>query len=502
MNDAPDAMLLEQFARNQSEMAFAALVKRHISLVYSVALRKTGNLEQAQDVTQAVFIILARKAGSLGAKTVLPGWLYHTARLTAANARRAEIRRIRHEQEAFMQSSMNEAAPDELWRELSPLLEDALAAMTASDRDALVLRYFQSLSLAEVGAALGINESVAQKRVSRALEKLRCFFARRGVSSTTAIIAGTISSNCLQTPPPALAQSVTAAALVKGAAASTSTLTLVKGALKAMAWTKAKTATFTIIGVIAATVTATVTVKKVVSANRQALYEKIFANPDASRIPALESAPPALIIRPTRHPNLQYGIGDAHGRCVYDAIKLSELIALAYGADATRVIMPSDVQDASYDYLNTLPSRQNEALREALQKQFGLVARPEIRPTDILLLTTSDPALLESFRTRGGAFACYGTGRGDMQIRYFTNAPLSLLADHEIEGYFQKPCILDVDPNAKYDFSFSWQEPAGLSGEARLEALRPVMDELLRHLGLELVPTNMPVNMLVVEKAG
>ncbi len=260
MNDAPDAILLEQFARNQSEEAFAELVKRHISLVYSVAFRKTGNPQQAEDITQAVFIILARKADSLGRKTVLPGWLYHTARLAAANANRAEMRRIRHEQEAFMQSTENEAAPDAFWRELSPMLEDAMAGLGANDRDTLVLRYFQNLRLAEVGAALGITEGVAQRRVSRALEKLRRLFARRGLHSTTTIIAGALSSNSLQAAPPALAQSVTAGALAKGAAASTSTLTLVKGALKIMAWTKAKTAIAIGIGIIAATGTATVVV--------------------------------------------------------------------------------------------------------------------------------------------------------------------------------------------------------------------------------------------------
>jgi RNA polymerase sigma factor (sigma-70 family) len=120
MSDAPDTELLEQFARNQSEAAFAELVQRHIGLVHSVALRHTANPEQAQDITQAVFIILSRKAASLGPKVVLPGWLYHTVRLTAANFQRAEMRRIHREQEAFMQSTLEEPASDALWRELSP----------------------------------------------------------------------------------------------------------------------------------------------------------------------------------------------------------------------------------------------------------------------------------------------------------------------------------------------------------------------------------------------
>jgi RNA polymerase sigma factor (sigma-70 family) len=234
MNDTPDAELLKQFARNQSEAAFAELVERHIGLVFSIAFRKTGNPQQAEDITQAVFIILARKAGSLGPKTVLPGWLHHTARLTAANLQRAELRRIHREQEAFMQSTITESATDALWRELSPLLDDAVASLGTSDRDAIVLRYFQNRSLAEVGATLGANEGAARMRVNRALEKLRKFFNKRGVISTTAVIAVAISNNSAQAVPAGLAKTISTVALAKGAVASAAILALVKTTLLTM----------------------------------------------------------------------------------------------------------------------------------------------------------------------------------------------------------------------------------------------------------------------------
>jgi RNA polymerase sigma factor (sigma-70 family) len=245
MTDVPDDRLLEQFARNGSEEAFAALVQRHIPLVHSVALRHTVNPQHAEDITQAVFVILARKAGALGRKTVLPGWLYHTARLTAANLQRAEARRVRREQEAFMQSQLEEPATDNLWRELSPQLDEAMAGLGTAERDALVLRYFQNKSMAEVAKFLGLEENTAQKRVSRALEKLQKFFTKRGMDSTAAAIAENISAHSVQAVPVALAKSVTAVALAKGATVSTSTLTLIKGALKIMAWTKVKTASAT-----------------------------------------------------------------------------------------------------------------------------------------------------------------------------------------------------------------------------------------------------------------
>src|SRR5580765_11644 len=114
-----DAELLRQFVRTHSDEAFAALVSRHVSLVYSAALRKTGNPNAAEEITQAVFVILARKAKSLGPKTVLSGWLYQTARLTAANYLRAESRRARREQEAYMQSLSNETGSD-IWLQIAP----------------------------------------------------------------------------------------------------------------------------------------------------------------------------------------------------------------------------------------------------------------------------------------------------------------------------------------------------------------------------------------------
>jgi len=239
LND--DIALLREYARTNSESAFATLVSRHLNLVYSVALRQVRDAHLAEEITQAVFIILARKADSLGDQTILPGWLCRTARYASANALTIQRRRQHREQEAFMQSILNEAESAETWNQIAPLLDGAMEKLGQKDHDALVLRFFENKTFAEVGATLGASEDAAKMRVNRALEKLRKFFGRRGVSSTTAIIAGTISANSVQAAPVALAKSVTAVAIAKGAAASGSTLTLIKGALKIMAWTKAKT---------------------------------------------------------------------------------------------------------------------------------------------------------------------------------------------------------------------------------------------------------------------
>jgi RNA polymerase sigma factor (sigma-70 family) len=241
MQHLADMELLERYLEDDSEDAFAVLVNRHVNLVYSAAWRKTGNAAAAEEITQAVFIILARKARGLSKKTLLSGWLYQTARFTAANYLKNEIRRVRREQEASMQSSSNESETG-LWPQIAPLLEDALGRLGEKDRNAVVLRFFEQRSFQEVGAMLGATENAAKKRIARALEKLRQGFLKRGVVSTTAIIAGALTAHSVQAAPAAVATATTAAAIGKGAAAGGSTLTLIEGALKIMAWTKAKTA--------------------------------------------------------------------------------------------------------------------------------------------------------------------------------------------------------------------------------------------------------------------
>jgi RNA polymerase sigma factor (sigma-70 family) len=263
MTDVNDMDLVRRYADSKSEPAFAELVHRHINLVYSVALRCVNNVQDAQDVTQAVFVILAKKAAGLREHTTLTGWLYETTRFTAMGFLRTKTRRQFREQEAYMQSNLNESDASSAWQQLAPLLENAMTRLNEKERTVLALRFFENKSGTETAALLRIQEWAAHKRMGRALEKLRKFFSKRGMTFSAATIAGAMSAHSVQAAPVGLAKTISVVAMTKGAAAGGSTLALVKGALKIMAWTKAKTAVVVGVGVLLAAGTTTVTVKEI-----------------------------------------------------------------------------------------------------------------------------------------------------------------------------------------------------------------------------------------------
>ena len=207
-----DSDLLRQFANHRDEVAFAELVRRHADFVYSVALRVTCNGALAQDVTQSVFTTLAKQAGKLQHYETLLGWLHTTTRHLAINAVRGEARRRAREQEATAMQNIN-SAPETNWAEIGPLLDEAVGQLKETDRDAVLLRFFKNLSHQEVGAALGLGEDAARKRVDRALEKLREHFARRGVTASSAILTSAILENSVQAAPLGLVAQATTAAL-------------------------------------------------------------------------------------------------------------------------------------------------------------------------------------------------------------------------------------------------------------------------------------------------
>ena len=195
----PDAELLQEFARDHSEEVFATLVSRHVDLVYSVALRQVRSPQLAQDVAQTVFIDLSRNADKLAPATILTAWLYRVTRRTAIDVVRSESRRQLREQIAVELATMN--LPDSHWTQIEPLLDEAMDTLDDADRSSILLRYFENKSLREVGQTLGTAADAAQKRVSRAVERLREFFSKRGVTVGASGLAVVISANAVQAAP-------------------------------------------------------------------------------------------------------------------------------------------------------------------------------------------------------------------------------------------------------------------------------------------------------------
>jgi RNA polymerase sigma factor (sigma-70 family) len=216
-----DLELLARYTRQHAEDAFAELVRRHLGLVYSAALRQVRSPQLAEEVGQSVFTDLARSAAKLKPDTVLTAWLYQITRRTAIDVVRREASRQLREQIATEMNAMNATTAD--WTHIEPLLDEAMHALDETDRTAVLLRYFENKSLREVGATLGTSENAAQKRLARAVERLREFFAKRGVTVGASGLVVVISANAVQAAPIGLAVTISTTVLVAGTTCSTIT---------------------------------------------------------------------------------------------------------------------------------------------------------------------------------------------------------------------------------------------------------------------------------------
>jgi RNA polymerase sigma factor (sigma-70 family) len=224
---AEDSQLLRRFANEHSESAFGELVARHLPLVYSTALRQTfGDTHLAQDVAQLVFADLARKAPSLSENVILAGWLHRATIFAARQTLRGEHRRRLREQHAVTMNAIQSESESADWQQIRPLLDEALERLNKTDRDALLLRFFEQQSLAQIGTNLGSTEDAARKRIARALEKLRAMLQRRGVTTTAVSLSTAISANAVQVAPAGLAATLTKTSFI--AAGTGTTLTLLK----------------------------------------------------------------------------------------------------------------------------------------------------------------------------------------------------------------------------------------------------------------------------------
>lgn len=232
-----DLELLAEYARSRSHETFARVAERYIDLIYSAALRQTRDPHVAEDVTQAVLIILMNKSGKLAEGTIVPAWLLTVTRYAALDAIKMEARRKRREQQvATMNTEARAEEQTPQWEQVSPLLDAALMKLSVEDRDAVVLRYLLGKSPEEIAWVMGVSDQAARKRVSRALGRLRKLFARQGVAAGEAALGSTLLTHAVAVSPPAMHALARAIALPASGALSTPPTVLARGVVKSLWW--------------------------------------------------------------------------------------------------------------------------------------------------------------------------------------------------------------------------------------------------------------------------
>jgi RNA polymerase sigma factor (sigma-70 family) len=219
-----DWQLLKDYVTKSSEEAFRALVERYAGMVYHAALRQTCNPHAAEEVAQVVFIALARKADGIPRQATLYGWLFRATRFAVLNQVRQNAHRERREQEALvMQPTIEPHEADSIWERITPHLNDALDRLSAADQELVMMRFFDNKSHKDVANALGVSEQTARKRISRAIERLREIFARRGVVVSSLALGSAFAAHGTQVVPMEVAASWAKVAIAKAAAGTAAT---------------------------------------------------------------------------------------------------------------------------------------------------------------------------------------------------------------------------------------------------------------------------------------
>jgi RNA polymerase sigma factor (sigma-70 family) len=344
VNELTDQQLVQDYVERRSEAAFAELTRRHLDVVYSAAMRMVRDEHLAQDVTQATFLALAQNAPSLRRCPVLSGWLHRTSRNIAAKIVRSNTRRRAREQEAAAMNNPHSGS-DAPWEGIAPHLDAALGDLSAHDRDALLMRYFEKKSAGQVAQTFGISDEAAQKRLHRALERLRNNLQSRGATTGTGVLATLLSANAVQTAPAGLATMLTSAGALAG---TVEAMNLAAGA--GMSWITGKT--------VAAAVAAAITAGSGAHFVQRAEMERLH----------LESQE-----RGARHELITHDLEAALGTSAAQAAEIERL--LRNQSELLRLRGEVGVLRRELEELRMLPATQHAAQSARPQPQ-NIVAHP------------------------------------------------------------------------------------------------------------------------------
>jgi uncharacterized protein (TIGR03435 family) len=479
--------LMATYDARRSEEVFAALVRQHINLVFATALRQVGDYGAAEEITQNVFVALAQASGKLKSHPTIAGWLYRTTLNKSREWVRSELRRHRREQVAVSRE-LARSEGDSVWSPLVPLLDEALMGLHESDRLAVIMHYMEGQTFREVGSVLGIGEDTARKRVDRCLDQLTHFFRRHGFAVPTLSAGAPLFALSSYAAPAGLAASVTSAGLAAAhSAASTSTLALIKGAIKFMALINTKTAIGVGIGLLVAAGTATITVKGIEALQTPAWqkhYDVSFVNrlpPQVKILPSLSS---------TLHSRLHVS-GERDGKVIGLGQSVADIVVGAYGVQPAQLIWNAPLSGSRYNWIGrydviaNFPKDNDKALQKAIRKTFGLIGRYETIETNALILAVQ-------FANTPGLHPASGELSGNENFNSYSAHGQSI---NTLVNYLESSTgIVVVDQthlNGDYDIDFQWD---GRTRDGLKQAL-------LNQAGLELIPTNLTVQILFVEQA-
>jgi hypothetical protein len=395
----------------------------------------------------------------------------------------------------------NDADTQAAWQQLAPLLDETVAQLGDADRAVLVLRYYEQHPLEEVGAALDIGADAAQKRVTRALEKLRTLFAKRGLTLSAALIAGAVSANSVQAAPAGMAKIVSIVAATKGAAATASMLTLVQGVLKIMAWSKIKatigiaTATLIAIGTAAAVIATWNKMEGIPASVSNLLQGFNPTNATRSDVDAVnqkiegvyadffKNAPTGVFIQATRFKQTAFA---RHGgnEMIGKMIPFPEMLARAFETNeiafsTSRIVFNTEVPQGSYDYLVNVPDHGLEKFRDEIQKRFGLIGKIEMCATNALVLRakTGEPSTPKNVSDYNPE---------DYYLVFWNSMALA----NRLGETLGQPVIDGVESKSMYTIALPRKSND-------LALLNKILGE---QVGLELASTNARIEMLIVGK--